>query len=93
MSAGRFTLSGSAHSGFDTWNDPDGVRVELEESGPRAWPDGLVERGHDVNVVSGVTGSFGHAHMIDVIPGDDATPRVLGGACDPRCLVGSVAAY
>jgi gamma-glutamyltranspeptidase / glutathione hydrolase len=92
--AGRFTLSGSASSGFDTWTDPDGVRVQLEASGPSSWPEGLRERGHQVNVVSGLTGSFGHAHMIEVglDPGDGST-RVLGGACDPRTLIGSVAGY
>jgi len=90
IGAGRFTLSGSARSGFDTWADPNGVRVELEEDGPREWPEGLSALGHEVNVVRGVTGSFGHAHMIEV--GDEA-PRLLGGACDPRTLIGSVAAY
>jgi gamma-glutamyltranspeptidase len=49
IQAGRFTLSGSARSGFDTWTDPDGVRVELEASGPPLWPEGLTERGHEVN--------------------------------------------
>ncbi|MFZ0666841.1 MAG: gamma-glutamyltransferase [Acidimicrobiales bacterium] len=94
ISAGRFTLSGSAHSGFDTWTDPDGVRVELEADGPVAWPDGLVERGHRVNVVHGVSGSFGHSHLIEVGPDPvDPSTRVLGGAADPRALVGAVAAY
>jgi gamma-glutamyltranspeptidase/glutathione hydrolase len=94
IQAGRFTLSGSARSGFDTWTDPDGVRVELEASGPPLWPEGLTERGHEVNVVSGISGSFGHAHMIEVRPDpEDGSARVLGGACDPRTLVGSVAAF
>jgi gamma-glutamyltranspeptidase/glutathione hydrolase len=94
IQAGRFTLSGSARSGFDTWTDPDGVRVELEASGPPLWPEGLTERGHEVNVVSGVSGSFGHAHMIEVVPDpEDSSARVLGGACDPRTLIGSVAAF
>jgi gamma-glutamyltranspeptidase/glutathione hydrolase len=94
IQAGRFTLSGSARSGFDTWTDPDGVRVELEASGPPLWPEGLTERGHEVKVVSGVSGSFGHAHLIEVGPDpEDGSARVLGGACDPRTLVGSVAAF
>jgi gamma-glutamyltranspeptidase/glutathione hydrolase len=94
IQAGRFTLSGSARSGFDTWTDPDGVRVELEASGPPLWPEGLTDRGHEVNVVSGVSGSFGHAHMIEMGPDpEDGSARVLGGACDPRTLVGSVAAF
>lgn len=94
IQAGRFTLSGSARSGFDTWSDPDGTRVELESDGPALWPQGLSERGHEVNVVTGVSGTFGHAHMIEVGPDpQDGSPRLLGGASDPRALVGSVAAY
>jgi gamma-glutamyltranspeptidase/glutathione hydrolase len=94
MQAGRFTLSGSARSGFDTWSDADGTRVELEAAGPPLWAAGLTERGHEVNVVSGVTGSFGHAHMIEVGPDpEDGTARLLGGACDPRSLIGAVAAF
>ena len=45
---------GLGHSGFDTWTDPDGVRVELEEDGPDRWPDGLRDLGHEVNAVSGL---------------------------------------
>jgi gamma-glutamyltranspeptidase/glutathione hydrolase len=94
MEAGRFALSGSARSGFDTWADPDGTRVELEADGPQLWARGLTERGHEVNVVTGVSGTFGHAHLIEVGPDpDDGTARLLGGASDPRALVGSVAAY
>jgi gamma-glutamyltranspeptidase / glutathione hydrolase len=94
IGAGRFTLSGSARSGFDTWADPDGVRVELESDGPAEWPEGLRALGHEVNVVRGVSGSFGHAHMIEVgEDAPDAEPRLLGGACDPRTLIGAVAAY
>jgi hypothetical protein len=94
MQAGRFTLSGSARSGFDTWADPDGTRVELESDGPPLWPKGLSERGHEVNVVTGVSGTFGHAHMIEVgTDPQDGSARLLGGASDPRALIGSVAAY
>jgi gamma-glutamyltranspeptidase / glutathione hydrolase len=100
IGSGRFTLSGSARSGFDTWTDPDGVTVEVEEDGPARWPDGLRSLGHEVNLVRGVSGSFGHAHMIEVAPDTDpisetgeSAKRVLGGACDPRTLVGSVAAF
>jgi gamma-glutamyltranspeptidase/glutathione hydrolase len=94
IGAGRFTLSGSAHSGFDTWTDPDGTRVELEASGPGSWPQGLTDRGHDVNVVSGVSGSFGHAHLIEVSQSlEPGEPNVLGGSADPRALIGSVVGY
>jgi gamma-glutamyltranspeptidase/glutathione hydrolase len=94
IQSGRFTLSGSARSGFDTWADPDGTRVELEADAPPMWAEGLSERGHEVNIVEGVSGTFGHAHMIEIGPEPpDGTARVLGGASDPRALVGSVAAY
>ena len=93
MEAGRFTLSGSGR-GFDTWADPDATRVEIEADGPSLWAEGLSKRGHRVNVVTGVSGTFGHAHMIEVGPDPpDGTGRLLGGAADPRALIGSVAAF
>jgi gamma-glutamyltranspeptidase/glutathione hydrolase len=86
ISAPRFALSGSARSTFDTWSDPDGVRVEIE-SDAAAWRPTLEDRGHEVKVVDGVVGTFGHAHLIEVTGGR------LAGLADPRALIGEAAAY
>ena len=51
------------------------------------WVDGLRDRGHDVDVVEGVTGTFGHAQLIEV------TESGLAGAADPRALVGAAVGY
>lgn len=94
IASGRFRLSGSARSGFDTWNDPDGTTVEVEAAGSGSWPEGLAARGHKVKVVEGLSDAFGHAHLIEVSRDPrDGVGKLLGGACDPRALVGSVAAY
>ena len=53
----------------------------------RTGSDGLRDRGHDVEVVEGVTGTFGHAQLIEV------TDAGLAGAADPRALVGAAVGY
>ena len=87
ISAPRWALTGSATSGFDTWNDPNGVRVEIEAEAAPHWADGLTARGHEVKVVDGLASHFGHAHVIDVRDG------VLAGAADPRALISLAASY
>jgi gamma-glutamyltranspeptidase/glutathione hydrolase len=82
----RWVLSGGRH-GFDTWSDPDAARVAIEASAPPAWEPGLEERGHQVDVVPGVVGTFGHAQLIEV------RPDGLAGAADPRSLVGAASGY
>ncbi len=88
IGAPRFALTGSAASGFDTWNDPDGVRVEVEAAAGEEWVQGLSQRGHEVKVVDGVVGTFGHAHLIEVTP-----DGMLGGAADPRALTGAASGF
>jgi gamma-glutamyltranspeptidase/glutathione hydrolase len=86
ISAPRFALTGSARSSFDTWTDPDGVRVEVEADAA-AWQPTLEDRGHEVKLVDGVSGTFGHAHLIEV------TDSGLAGLADPRALISEAAGY
>jgi len=80
LSAGRFTLaSPDPKSGFDTWTEGGKVRVKLEPHAEH-WQAGLVERGHQVEVVPrGDLSGFGHAHLIEML---DNGARA--GAADPR---------
>ena len=80
IAASRWRLA-TEGSGFDTWNDPDDVRVDVEDGGP--WAEGLAARGHPVGSAP-YGGAFGHAHLIDVLPDGSLT-----GAADPRALVGA----
>ena len=86
IGAPRWSLLG-AETGFDTWVDPDAIRVAVETIAPDAWGVGLRKRGHDVVPVDGVMGTFGHAHVIQV--DDDG----LAGAADPRALIGAATGY
>ena len=86
IGAPRWSLLG-AETGFDTWIDPDAIRVAIETTAPEAWRDGLQTRGHDVVPIDGIMGTFGHAHVIEV-DGD-----ALAGAADPRALIGSASGY
>jgi gamma-glutamyltranspeptidase/glutathione hydrolase len=87
IGAPRWALTGSATSGFDTWNDPNGVRVEIEAEAAPHWAEGLRARGHEVKVVDGLASHFGHAHVIEVRDGS------LAGAADPRALISLAAGY
>lgn len=80
LSAPRFALaSPEPMSGFDTWSAGGDVRVLVEPHGA-GWSDGLVQRGHTVEVAPvGDLSGFGHAHMIEVTPSGS-----LAGASDPR---------
>jgi gamma-glutamyltranspeptidase/glutathione hydrolase len=83
----RWVLSGGTGTGFDTWNDPDAVGVEIEARAASTWADGLERRGHRVRVVDGLVAAFGHAQLIDV------RDNGLAGVADPRALVGSASGY
>ncbi len=86
VAAGRWALSAGA-SAFDTWSDPDGQRVLVETTAPRAWVDGLTARGHTIVEVDGRRGAFGHAHLISV------EADHLAGGTDPRPGSGAAAGY
>jgi gamma-glutamyltranspeptidase/glutathione hydrolase len=85
IGAARWVLSAPSSTGFDTWDDADAARVILEHGTPDSWPDALRARGHPVAVAPDLAAGFGHAHLIDVTDG------VLGGAADPRALIGAAA--
>lgn len=87
IGAPRWALRQPASGGFDTWADPDATVVCIESDAEAAWADGLRERGHQVDVVDGMTGTFGHAQLIEV------TPSGLAGAADPRALTGDAIGY
>ncbi|MFI6927042.1 gamma-glutamyltransferase family protein [Nonomuraea spiralis] len=80
LAAPRWRLAGGG-TGFDTWDAPDDVVLDLEEG--TTWADGLAALGHPVRTLP-YGGSFGHAHLVDVRP-----DGMLAGAADPRSLVGA----
>ena len=84
MDAPRFRF-GVEGSGFDTWVDPHGVRLELEAGHPAAWRDGLQALGHPLAETE-FGGAFGHAATIEV-----GTDGMRTAAADPRAVVGGVA--
>jgi len=87
ISAPRWALRQPTSSGFDTWSHPDATVVNVEDGAEADWAEGLRERGHEVEIVEGVTGTFGHAQLIEV------TGSGLAGAADPRALVGDAIGY
>jgi gamma-glutamyltranspeptidase/glutathione hydrolase len=80
IAAPRWRLA-TQGSGFDTWDDPGAVRVDVEEGAP--WAAGLAERGHPV-ADAAYGSAFGHAHLIDV-----RADGSLAGAADPRAVIGA----
>jgi len=87
ITAPRWALRQAASSGFDTWTDPDATVVNVERDAAADWVAGLEARGHTVEVVDGVTGTFGHAQLVEV------TASGLAGAADPRALTGAAIGY
>lgn len=88
IGAPRWALTSGSPSGFDTWVEPDATRVAVEGSADPGWAAGLEARGHEVDIVDGMTGAFGHAQLIDVV--DDGS---LAGAADPRAMIGAAQGY
>ncbi|WP_421120471.1 gamma-glutamyltransferase family protein [Aquihabitans daechungensis] len=86
IEAPRLVLRARGGTGFDTWRTTDQV-VRIESHAPEAWASGLVERGHDVDVVEFDPAGFGHAHIIERMP--DGT---WAGADDPRAMTGAAVA-
>jgi len=88
LAAARWALSSENTTGFDTWDDGlAAVRVLLESDCPEPWVNGLVERGHQVEVLEPLANRFGHAALISVL-GD-----ALAGASDPRAASSGVRGY
>ena len=83
----RFVLQGSGQ-GFDTWTDPGGPRLAVENNAPAAWFTGLGRRGHDVVVRPAFEHAFGHANLIYVDP-----RGMLSGAADPRARIAAASGY
>lgn len=86
VAAHRWALSGRTN--FDTWTDPGAVRVRIEAGVATTWQEGLVARGHTVEVapVEDHHG-FGHAHLIA------RAEAGWAGAAEPRAEVGAAVGY
>ena len=88
IAAGRWALAARAPgTGFDTWTGGGNVRVQIEGHAPRAWDEGLRQRGHAVWRTDAFGHSFGHAHVIAV------EEDHLAGASDPRARAGAASGY
>jgi gamma-glutamyltranspeptidase/glutathione hydrolase len=87
IGSARFVLQGSGQ-GFDTWTDPAGPRLAVEDNAPDAWFAGLRRRGHAVTAQPAFDHSFGHANLITVDP-----RGVLAGAADPRARIAAALGF
>jgi gamma-glutamyltranspeptidase/glutathione hydrolase len=84
----RFVLARHAEGrGFDTWDDPDVLGVDIEADAEPWWREGLEARGHSVRVVGAGDHGMGHAHLI-AVDGD-----ALAGASDWRAGAGGAHGY
>jgi gamma-glutamyltranspeptidase / glutathione hydrolase len=87
VASGRWRLCKDGSTGFDTWDDPAGIVVEVEgHAAP--WDEGLARRGHRVRRVQPHSSAFGHAHVIEV-----TEDGILAGAADHRALSGAAAGW
>jgi gamma-glutamyltranspeptidase/glutathione hydrolase len=88
VAAGRWALRGPDYdSGFSTWDSAGEVRVLVEGQAPPSWADGLIARGHTVELTPSFSHAFGHAQVI--------TRHASGweGAADPRSLAGAAMGF
>lgn len=84
----RFVLARHADGpGFDTWDEPSVLGLDIEADAAPDWESGLVERGHDVRLVEPANHAMGHAHLIAV------EPDALAGASDWRAGHGAAVGY
>lgn len=88
VAAGRWGLANARDAGaFRTWAPGCEIEVELEETTPERWTEGLRARGHRVVPDVAFGHGFGHAQVIACRDG------YLEGASDPRSLGGAAAGY
>jgi gamma-glutamyltranspeptidase len=81
-------LSNARHEGsFTTWIAGSEILVELEQTTPAGWLEGLQVCGHTVAPQRPYGHGFGHAQVIACRDG------YLEGASDPRSLGGAAAGY
>jgi len=84
IAAGRFALAGETDEAFAVWRGTVAVpRVKLEGQVPEAWVEGLLARGHTVEVEEPFSYYGGHAHVIACTDGPNGG-TLLRGAADPR---------
>lgn len=82
VNAPRWILQGSS-GGFDTWTGLDAPTVLLEPAAAPGLADGLVARGHRVEL-SPIGSTFGHAQAIVLDP-----DRMAVAGADHRAVIGS----
>jgi gamma-glutamyltranspeptidase / glutathione hydrolase len=87
IAASRWVLSAKDGHGFETWVEPDGQIVCVEDHAPASWTDGLERRGHATRRVGWRQVNYGHAHLV-AVRGD-----MLYGAADPRAHTGAAQGY
>ena len=86
LASPRWRFSGSSSNGFNTWANPEDVRLELEGDHPELSTQ-LTRLGHTVSSLPANSSAFGHAHIISTEGG------LLSGAAEPRVSVSGTAAY
>ena len=86
LASPRWRFSGSSSNGFNTWANPEDVRLELEGDHPELSTQ-LTRLGHTLSSLPANSSAFGHAHIISTEGG------LLSGAAEPRVSVSGTAAY
>ena len=92
VAGARLALDAPSAGPFRLWWGDDLI-VRVEAHAPPAWIDGLVDRGHRVQVISAFDPVVvGCAQIISVVNGADGAPHHYVGAADPRSPEGGTAA-
>lgn len=91
IAAARLALDAPSAGPFRLWWGDD-LTVLVEAHAPSAWIDGLVDRGHRVQVISAFDPVVvGCAQIISVVNDIDGAPHHYVGAADPRSPEGGTA--
>jgi gamma-glutamyltranspeptidase/glutathione hydrolase len=92
VAGARLALDAPSAGPFRLWWGDD-LTVCVEAHAPPAWIDGLVDRGHRVQVISAFDPVVvGCAQVISVVNDADGAPHHYVGAADPRSPEGGTAA-